>query len=197
MRPPFRLLRERSSRRDNRVVMGRKFCVECGRWRHVCDFVHGREERIGPRCHVCTRLDWRRRSKAKRGISTPSVVLGRKFCSGCGRWRHVCDFTHDGERIGSRCYACVRLNRRARGSSRPTRTVDVGVLLAELEDHRLRQRANGHPDYSWADLARDSGITDRTLRRYRTGEITHVSIVRADEACVGIGTAFGSLYPLD
>jgi hypothetical protein len=46
------------------------------------------------------------------------VVCGRKFCTGCGHWRHACDFslkTHHGtRRLDSYCQACRRIQWRQR-----------------------------------------------------------------------------------
>ena len=60
MRPPYWRLNVRGGHRDNAVVLGRKHCAGCGRWRHAVDF--GSLKRPGPvgrglrpRCHGCTR----------------------------------------------------------------------------------------------------------------------------------------------
>jgi transcriptional regulator with XRE-family HTH domain len=41
------------------------------------------------------------------------IICGRKFCTGCGRWRHICDFGAYQGRIRSRCRACQRAYQRA------------------------------------------------------------------------------------
>lgn len=42
--------------------------------------------------------------RTKRGSA--EVVCGRKFCSLCGRWRHLCDFPTHGGRMTARCLGC-------------------------------------------------------------------------------------------
>jgi hypothetical protein len=58
---------------------------------------------------------WHRGSTVHRGMRNP-IVLGRKFCAGCGHWRHVCDFRprprNTGSGLASRCRACERISNR-------------------------------------------------------------------------------------
>ena len=46
----------------------------------------------------------------ERGRMLPNddlIVLGRKFCAGCGHWRHVCDFGYLNKRgLRARCRVC-------------------------------------------------------------------------------------------
>lgn len=42
-----------------------------------------------------------------------AVVLGRKFCAGCGHWRHVCDFSPMRGQPRGRCHPCQNRYQRA------------------------------------------------------------------------------------
>jgi hypothetical protein len=180
------------------------------------------------------------------------VVLGRKFCSGCGRWRPVSDFHLQSERpplranglgrppsasgLRSRCQACSNAAQRQRRAVRtpeqrridaeyyrfysevhrrlagkPVRVrktsvvdhperilLDPAPLLAELE-HYIRQlgdnySANGHPK-TWGELAERAGISQRAIYRLRHGESQHVRIDIADKLAVAIGVPLAVIYP--
>lgn len=61
----------------------------------------------------------RRDPRTGRTISAGEpVVCGRKFCSGCGHWRHLVDFgpSRGGQR--ARCYACTRAVEKQRRDAR-------------------------------------------------------------------------------
>ena len=51
---------------------------------------------------------WRLRIKG----GTREVVCGRKYCSVCGRWRHVCDFAIQDRRLTAKCRTCLRVTAR-------------------------------------------------------------------------------------
>jgi hypothetical protein len=166
------------------------------------------------------------------------VVLGRRFCSGCGRWRHVCDFGWQGNRYRSRCAGCHRRTAREAGrnrtpeqrerrreydrfytdakrrrSAKPVRNfhnrqpraVDradrvflelapLVALLREYEAVHLRDNpfgANG----SFKQLAAKSGVSERTINRYLTGESRHVALNQADRITHALGIPLAALYP--
>jgi DNA-binding CsgD family transcriptional regulator len=84
------------------------------------------------------------------------AVLGRKFCAGCGRWRHLCDFPPDTRRGGriseirSRCETCVALG---------ARYYQQHLSPAQQEARRERQRFWKHKQ------RRDAGIPEVTYQR--------------------------------
>ena len=67
-------------------------------------------------------------------------------------------------------------------------------LLAEMESYLLRQRANGHPDFSWEQLAFEVGCPQREIYRIRTGESKRVSSKVADRIAMGIGVPLSMIY---
>jgi hypothetical protein len=162
---------------------------------------------------------------------TPEVVMGRKFCPGCGRWRHLCDFPRDRRknpyyhgRLTSRCEACGNIARRyyyrhsaasqlelrreywriykeakRREAGVPESTanrrrvtdrkerifLDPAPLVAEIK----RQCGD---EYGW--LARRSGVSERAIYRLRSGESAHVRIDNADKLALGLGLTLELIY---
>lgn len=74
---PRKVPKRRNTPGSNRVMVGRKFCSCCGRWRHVIDFdAYARTERGVPlqfqsRCQAC--------AKAKNRIRNGGTKLPRKI----------------------------------------------------------------------------------------------------------------------
>jgi hypothetical protein len=54
----------------------------------------------------------RRGGRRNRPGPRSPLVLGRKFCAGCGHWRHACDFALHRGRLRPRCHACTRIYQR-------------------------------------------------------------------------------------
>lgn len=56
------------------------------------------------------------------------IVCGRKFCAGCGRWRHTCDFgplqTRD-HMLRARCRGCARAWSREQRHHRTQEQIDL------------------------------------------------------------------------
>lgn len=164
------------------------------------------------------------------GIPNP-VVLGRKFCPQCGRWRPISDYGAQVQRgqVGLRswCGACQRKSNRL---SIARRTLEQ--ITDRREYHRIwqegkRRRAgipqrnwtralppeaiylppqplldamdgfvNGQDD-GWEALARASGIHQRQMFRLRTGESTRVRLDVADKLAVAMNIPLALLYPED
>jgi DNA-binding CsgD family transcriptional regulator len=170
------------------------------------------------------------------------VVLGRKFCPGCGRWRHVVDFaphpSHP-DRPWPRCETCVRLTarhywanlspetradrreanrfreegrRRRRGArprdfkSRPS-VIDkreavyfpVEPLRDELAAWEAQFEGVEHDAVAgppWGTLAALAGVPDRSLYRVRL-QSRKVQIDVADKLAVALGVPLALLYPED
>lgn len=151
------------------------------------------------------------------------VVCGRKFCAGCGRWRHVCDFPRNaskGYKVAlARCRACVNITRK---------WYDRHLTPEQVENRRERHRiyytrrdgagpGNGHAsvidkiEYVYlpagplrtalgdtrldqSEVARRVGISDRALARYHTGESAHIRLDIADRLALVLGFHLFDLY---
>lgn len=150
------------------------------------------------------------------------VVLGRKFCAGCGHWRHVADF---GEYRGgprARCRACTRIYQRNwHANATPEQRARIN------EYHRIwyeaKQREAGgqrqfyrrsvvdqvervllEPGPLLSEVERSgltdlelqalSGISARAIYRLRTGGSRHIRLDVADKLAVGLGVPLALLY---
>jgi hypothetical protein len=164
------------------------------------------------------------------------VVLGRKFCSVCGRWRLLVDFPYESKsgRIRSRCEGCQlralryynahlsdaqQANRRERNRiysegirrrlgmpirQRPNRVtvidrkqesvmLDPEPLVKVIHDWMLEQNGDGTTEA----LARRAGVPPRSIYRLRVGESRHVRLDVADKLAVAVGVPLAVLYPVD
>lgn len=115
------------------------------------------------------------------------VVCGRKFCPGCGRWRHVCDFAPDPRkpaRKWARCDACVRATvRYYTAHLSPERRADRREAKRFQEEGRRRR--NGakprefHNRRSVIDLREAVYLPVEPLREalkpYANGELTAIA----------------------
>jgi len=163
-------------------------------------------------------------STVHRGVPNP-IVLGRKFCGRCSRWRHVCFFTRNRHRkdgLSSYCEGCEALMRAERWAK---------ISAAALEDKRERdrfwrerqRRRLGIPPAtrrrivlrpervflprepivrelvkieSRREFAKISGISERTMYRIIVGESEHIRLDLADRIATALGTPLGLLYEL-
>jgi hypothetical protein len=181
----------------------------------------------------------------RRGVATDNpIVLGRKFCTGCGRWRQANDFERldrtAAEGLRARCRACQRRyqralysrqspaqrllkreyrriwqegQRRRRGAPprnfKHRRTVVDRAERIFLEREPLleamnayvarelrsgRDGGNGSPDL-WESLALEAGLSARALWRVRSGESQRVQIDVADKIAVALDIPLSLLYP--
>ena len=127
---------------------------------------------------------WELRVAGGRGLSRNPVVQGRKFCSKCGCWRHACNFGRQGDGLRGVCRKCLarrERNRRHNGGSDPL--LPREPLLRELE-----RRAGLYA------LARNAGVSDRTIRRIRV-ENKRVRLDTADRLAVAMGIPLSTIYP--
>lgn len=89
------------------------------------------------------------------GAGTNPIVCGRKFCAGCGRWRHICDFSSNKREpklaLNSRCRTCERIAQREMRAD-PMR----GGLRREYERiwHESKRRQRGVPERNWGPRSR-------------------------------------------
>lgn len=162
----------------------------------------------------------------------PAVVLGRKYCPGCGRWRHVCDFAPHRGRPRSRCRVCVRAyqrrwhanatpeqrerireyyriwadakrrergvpyrqfhHRKPRAVDREFYLLDPAPLVAEIDAYveRFGETALG-------ELSARSGVSQRRIWSLRHHEYEHVTVDSADRLSIAMGVPFPLLYDED
>jgi hypothetical protein len=170
--------------------MGRRFCPRCGRWRPIADFgVKRQRDQIVPRsyCGVCQERS-NTASKAQR--SAEQVERHREY----QRIWHEAQRRKAG--IAPRAFNYDPSNQRRR-RTRVDRvemiTLDPAPLLQALEWYIAGQRGNGHPDFTWADIARIAGIPERRFWGLRHGE--NIRIDKADTVCVRVlGVPLASVY---
>jgi len=150
-------------------------------------------------------------------LGSCEVVCGRKFCSRCGRWRHLADFPRDSHKRGvalSHCAACQkavrrygyhheteaqRANRRERhrmfynGQRRqagiPESTAQRVTVIDRIEGTRLplEPLLVELRRVDRAELARRAGIDETSIRRLTNGVSAHVRIDLADRLAVALG----------
>jgi hypothetical protein len=149
------------------------------------------------------------------------VVLGRKFCSGCGRWRLLLDFVHSAQR----CETCVlrakryyhhhatpeqvELRREARRFAAEVRRRGNGVKPREFKRRQtvidqiervclplepLLVELERYDDGELTSLAARAGVSPRALYRYRYGESSTVRIDVADKLAVAMGTTSSLIW---
>jgi ribosome-binding protein aMBF1 (putative translation factor) len=157
------------STRTPNVVLGRKFCPDCGRWRHLCDFPHRRDEEP---YSYCTHCSWHR---VKRYRETSPIALERK--------RESERFGQERRRREAGVPVRVFRNRRT-VVDRPERVFFEPDPLVK----RLKQ------EDSIEELARRAGLHDKTIRRILSGESKHVRIDVADKLASGLGLTLFLVY---
>ncbi len=167
---------------------------------------------------------WEINRPGGRSTHKGAVELGRKFCAGCGRWRHACDFAAHRGRPRSRCRACQRAYQRAwRAQMTPEqrdRNREYFRIWEEakrrergIAPRRFHRRRNvtdriefvGLPPEPLVDtiarrgltdveLAAEAQVTPRSIYRLRTGQSRHVRIDLADKLAVALGVPLAVLY---
>jgi hypothetical protein len=171
------------------------------------------------------------------------IVLGRKFCSGCGRWRQVNEFPRmrraAGAGLRARCWGCIRTYQRnlyrnmtleqqanlreyqriwdqgeRRRQGTPTRRrstvvdrvervfLESAPLLNAIQEHVARDYRNGFDPSApggllggWELIAMTAGIDSRVMRRIRSGESRRVRLDIADRIAVALDIPLALLYP--
>jgi hypothetical protein len=178
MRPAYCGLHKRGQinvqGRTPTVVCGRKFCPDCGRWRHLVDFPH-RKDRPYSYCSVCAY----RRIRALRTRDPDALERKRE----AGRFYY--------DRIArQRGITPRKWGRRSR------RLVDIrtefvwlrpGPLVTELRRQGVSIRT----------LSRRSGVPERSIDRLFRGESQHVRVDLADKLAVAVGIPLALLYGSD
>jgi hypothetical protein len=191
MRPPYSgVVDQRGAAGGNPVVLGRKFCSGCGRWRQVNDFPRVRR-RVGgglrARCWACHR---RYQRELHRNSTPEQRALRREY----GRFWLEAERRRNGtpEREFKRKRAVVDQPERIFLDRKPL--VEAMNRYAKREIASGRDGGNGMPDL-WKALAREAGLQPRALHRLRTGESKRVRIDIADKIAVALDTPLALLYP--
>ena len=168
--------------RANPIVLGRKFCAECGRWRAVHDFSPAKR-RGGGLCSYCRVCANRR---AKRHYHAPHP----------DQWWEL-------RREYSRIYQQAK--RRERGIPATTATrplpkskldrVDPAPLVHMLKTHIAAQQETGNLDFGWRAIARITGIPERRFYGWRH-ENRSIRVDKADQVAVRLlGVPLELIYP--
>jgi len=186
--------------------------------------------------------EYRRRARTQNGTrshveaaqarwGTEPVILGRRICRACGRWRSVLDFTPN-PKTGAplpRCQACIRAANRAsyrrmlEDAERHERRKEYSRIYGEA-----RRRAAGVPARQWSswdrlpdhnrlarlkieplaevvlrelraatlrELAERSGVPERRIYQVTHYETAFISATVADRLLVACGVSLVSAYP--
>ena len=179
MRPAYSGLRVRGGNPTrttprNPIVCGRKFCAQCGRWRHVVDFQR------------------ERRNTGSGGL--------RSYCRTCSEIKRRTRMADARRRQELREYQRIWADARRRQAGVPIRNfkhrrsvIDRPErVLLPLEP--LLQALVQVPETELDALARRAGLTPRTIYRYRHGESQHVRIDVADKLAVAMGTTSSLIW---
>jgi transcriptional regulator with XRE-family HTH domain len=167
VRPPYSGLRSGAS---SPIVLGRKFCPSCGRWRPVHDFKLAPRRANGfyPYCYPCDRAC--HRAVRERRLKDPvRAELHREY-----------------NRIWSEA---KRRRRGARARARPT-VVDRAEYVF-LPREPLIAQING---YNAEEVARRTGVPARSVLRILSGESRAVRLDLADKIAIGLGVSLFEIY---
>ena len=192
----------------NPVILGRKFCVGCGRWRLAIEFhassrnPDGTATRLQARCKTCMRIVCR--------ISHGMTAIGRPYEPKRPAMTHeqqlarVRELYHrkkldpewmERRREYDRIYREVK--RRAAGAKeRPHRRSVVDrpeMLFFEREPlvHQLRRVIDQLGQQTFAKTA---GVQPRALYRLLSGESARVRIDLADKLALAMGSSLAVIY---
>ena len=167
-------------RTSNPVVLGRKFCAGCGRWRPVHDFARYRSGSPRPRCGCCERL----RARWKRTHTTPEQLERKREYQ-----RIWCEAQRRKQGIPER-----ECDRRSAVDQIERVFLDPQPIIEVVDRYLERHRRVGI-ELTWEEVARHAGVADRTLRRLWSGESQRVRLDVADKLAVSLGSALSLLYP--
>lgn len=105
---------------------------------------------------------WQRRRRREQGVpergewlakwSKAPIILGRKHCTRCGRWRPVSDFGHHGAIMAAACLVCLRRVQRAR-------------VERNRQDPRWVEQLREYQRIWHEAKRREAGVTPRALSR--------------------------------
>jgi FtsZ-interacting cell division protein YlmF len=246
--------------------MNEKICSRCKQSKNPEEFDGLKTCRRCREYNQANRAYWRKSPNPTKGKGrTPAVVMGRRFCSTCKRWRHICDFgvqtwndpieqkyplffrniCHHCERIRKRTANVKSLGRKPYGQRKPKMSKQERNRRhrerhmwrmendpAYAENFRERQRiwaegkrrekgiarrnrpdrrtmsntyVDGRPFVEWWDSLNgmrpkepnvDSDAM-RAVRRVKNGESTRINLAHVDHLCMAAGfpEELSILYP--
>ncbi|HEY2570182.1 MAG TPA: helix-turn-helix transcriptional regulator [Solirubrobacteraceae bacterium] len=189
MRPAYAGLRigAKHAIRGNPVVLGRKFCADCGRWRLVLDF--SPQKRGGslysPYCHVCTA---RRHRRYHHGPHSAEWWEQRR--------EYARIWSQTQRRMAGKPERQWTL---ARVVDKPEHAFLPSEPLGEELRRYLAVNGNGHlrsgdVGFGVKGLAELTGVQERSIGRMLTGESAHIRIDLADKLAVAIGVPLALIY---
>ncbi len=136
------------------------------------------------------------------------VVCSRRYCTNCGRWRLIVDFSPhshapDGTivRWQTYCQTCRRVmsqQRKAREVYNGTHRLmlPVGPLVSEMVRFFELRHAD-HPRFTWDDFADLAGMSARQMLCYRNGERQKIGLALADRIAIAMDIPLMLIYPYD
>jgi hypothetical protein len=175
VRPAYAGLRARAkvAIRGNPIVLGRKYCADCGRWRLLLDFspqVRGSAQ-YSPYCRVCTAR------RHRRSYHAPHPA----------EWWAL-----------RREYARIYSQAKRREAGIPARQWRRATVVDKIEMVGLRPEpllaVIAQLDLSDIEVARLARVTPRSIYRLRVGESRHVRLDVADKLAHALGVPLELIY---
>jgi hypothetical protein len=202
----------------NPVVLGRKFCTHCGRWRYIHDFYARKWEDGVPSgfssyCQTCLRVNGRRvNGMKKRGEPYGQRKFHRATPEEARIARHdnyVRKMADPAWAEQRREYGRIYAEGHRRAAGIPERKfirkrkvpgkqrifLDPAPIVRLMADHIASVRFDGDENYGWNSIARLVGLPPRALYRWRYGESTRIRIDKADQIAVRLGYTLDLVYP--
>lgn len=170
MRPVYWKLHRRGGKGGNAVVLGRKYCVGCGHWRHLCDFGRHRDAPRA-RCRVCAAA-YNRQWYAN---ATPEQRANMNEY-----YRFWTEKQRRDAGIPPRSFH----HRRSVVDKREFVGLPPEPLLAEIDRSGLNAE----------ELASMAGVPARSVFRFRSGESQHVRLDVADKIAVALNVPLTLIY---
>jgi hypothetical protein len=167
--------------RVNPVICGRKFCADCGRWRHVVDFGMRRGKPYSY-CRTCDRRQQRE-------------YLHRRSALQRERRREYDRIYFEAQRRAAGIRPRNFHNRSTVIDKREAIRLDIEPLRAAIEAYHAGHDTN-ELKRSYRALARATGIDERKFAKYVTSN-QWIELANADKIAVALGIPLAVLYPYD
>ena len=185
MRPPYSKLHI-TGPGHNPIVLGRKFCAGCGRWRQIGDFER-MPRGLRARCRVCQRTYQRELYRDRSPERAEAKREYRRFWQEAQRRRN-------GTPARAFRHRSTVVDRVERVFLEAKPLLEAMDAFETRELRSLRVRESGKPDV-WERLALEAGLDSRALRRLRSGESRRVQLDVADKLAVALDIPLSLLYP--
>ncbi len=187
---------------------------------------HGVAQSSAYRYLVAAGVEFRPRGAWRVGWKKNPVVLGRRNCGRCGRWRYLHEFGRAARERGmsTECLACTRARSRearadpvrgplrreyeriwaeghgrSRGSgvvsAQPVRRAGTRLPAPPLAAAVRRVIAQRPSENGWRDVVCETaGIDTRQIRAWRSGEIPSVEFATVDRVLTRLGLCWWDVY---